>query len=266
MDFAHLSSHIRIARDLALRDLEAKYKRSTLSWAWLLLTPLCLLGIYSFVFGTILGIEWKDAVDRKDVHIGFVLPFFVGLSIYLFASDVISSSATLLVSKRTYVVKSAFPMWVLWLSNLIRAGVVASVPFALVLLLALVQGRLTLLGLFWTSVSLLNMSLCIAAMSLFLTSLGPFFGDMSEAIRLLLRVLFYATPIAYPLSSVPADFRAWLWLNPLTSMIEPMRAAIVHGSGPNIIQVVLFAGLSLALLGFSAWMFLRIKGVIADVV
>lgn len=261
-----LRSHFRLAFDLAVRDLEAKYKRSVLGWAWLLVTPLSLLGVYSFVFGKILGVEWQDPDLSERGNVGFILPFFVGLSVYLLLSDVINSSAILFVSKRTYVVKSSFPLWVLWLSNLIRAGIVGSLPLMLVLALALLQGRLTFVGIGWTIVSLANLILFVAGISLFLAALGPFLGDISESIRLLMRVLFYATPIAYPLSVVPDHLRIWFWLNPLTSMIEPMRSAIVYGSAPSYWQVLIFDSLSLGLLCFAIWMFLRIKGVVADVV
>lgn len=255
--------HVRLAWELARRDLAARYKRSLIGPAWLVLTPLCLLGIYWLVFGLVFKVRWESPVHGS---VGFVLPFFVGLAIYLTLSDVVNSSSTLFASKRTYVVKSPFPVWVLWLSNLMRAGVHALVAFALVLILAVVQQRLTAIGVAGAVLSLLLCIAFMAAASLLLAALGPFIGDISDTMRLILRVLFYATPITYPLTMVPMPYRDWMWLNPLTAMVELLRSPIVFASFPPPLLVAGFtAGTALLALS-AAWIFFRVKGVISDVV
>lgn len=258
--------NIRLAWDLARRDLSAKYRRSVLGGMWLLLTPLCLLGIYSLVFGRIFGIEWKIPHLGDVVSVGFALPFFVGLSVYLALSDLANSSAVLFASKRTYVVKSPFPLWVIWLANLLRAAVHAGVTLVLVLVLAIFQQRLTLFGLGWMGIGLLCCSMFVSGLSLLLAALGPFIGDVSEAFRLLLRVLFYATPITYPLTLIPQPYRDWMWFNPLACMVEFLREPIVFGQIPPLDVLGIFFVCSLLLMGGALWVFRRVKGVISDVV
>lgn len=261
-----MRENLRLAWDLARRDLSAKYRRSALGGLWLILTPLCLLGIYSLVFGRIFGIEWKVHQVGDPVSLGFALPFFVGLSVYLALSDIVNSSSTLFASKRTYVVKSPFPLWVLWFANLLRAAVHAGVALLLVLALAVFQHRLTPLGLYWTVIGLIVCGLFVSSLSLMLVALGPFIGDISEAIRLLLRVLFYATPITYPLALVPQPYRDWMWFNPLTCMVELLREPIVFGNMPPLHLLGSFFGASLLLFVVARWIFRRVKGVISDVV
>lgn len=259
--------NVRLAWDLARRDLAAKHKRSIMGPAWLVLTPLCLLVIYTIVFGRIFGVSWQMPVHAGMAQdAGFVLPFFVGLTIYLIVSDVVNSSAVLFVSKRTFVVKSPFPIWVLWISNLFRASVHGVILGLLVVGLALAQGRLSLPGLAGAVVGVLLCLVFITGLSLLLAALGPFIGDISEAMRLLLRVLFYATPITYPLALVPEAFRGWMWMNPLTSMVELLREPIVFGNMPPVGVMAGFMAASLVLLALSAWVFSRVKGVVADVV
>ncbi|MDB5861431.1 MAG: putative transporter [Ramlibacter sp.] len=256
--------HLRLAWDLARRDLAAKYKRSLIGPAWLVLTPLCLLGIYWLVFGLVFKVQWR--APGGEAGVGFLLPFFVGLAVYLALSDVVNSSTTLFASKRTYVVKSPFPVWVLWVANLLRAGVHAGVAFALVLVVALVQQRLTLAGLAGAAVGLVLCVTFMAGISLLLAALGPFIGDISDAMRLVLRVLFYATPITYPLSMVPLPYRDWMWLNPLTSMVELLRSPIVFSTMPAPLMVAGFATGAALLAAVALWIFSRLKGVISDVV
>ncbi len=263
--FFSLHDHFRLAWDLAKRDLAAKYKRSLIGPLWLLLTPLALMGIYWIVFGQIFGVQWQ-VPHRPEEGIGFLLPFFAGLVIYLALSDIVNSSSVLFSAKRTYVVKSPFPIWVLWVANLMRSGVHAGVMLVLLVVLAAVQQRLTVPGMLWLVPALLSCILFMCATSLLLAALGPFIGDISEAMRLALRVLFYATPITYPLTHVPEPWRAWMWLNPLTGMVEMLRAPLVFGLMPNSPLLWAFPAASMLLLLLSAWIFHRVKGVISDVV
>jgi lipopolysaccharide transport system permease protein len=259
------TEHWRLAWDLARRDLAARYRRSLIGPLWLLLTPLCLLGIYSLVFSVIFGVEWK-LPHRPQEGVGFVLPFFVGLVLYLALSDVVNSSAVLFSAKRTYVVKSPFPIWVLWLANLLRAGVHAGIGLLLVLAVAAAQMRLSVAG---AALLLGGLALCllfICALSLLLAALGPFIGDISDAVRLLLRVLFYATPITYPLALVPQPWRDLMWLNPLTCMVELLRNPIVFGTAPPAGPVLGFAAGSALLALLAWWVFRRVAGVVSDVV
>ncbi|MBL8475550.1 MAG: ABC transporter permease [Methyloversatilis sp.] len=255
-----------LAWDLARRDLIAKYRRSIIGSAWLVLTPLCLLGIYSLIFGRIFGVTWEPPMAHGGVSAGFVLPFFVGLSIYLFLSDIVNSSTVLFVSKRTFVVKSPFPIWVLWVSNLFRATVHAIVLLVLLLGLAFLQQRVSVTGIAWFFLGVGLCAVFLCALSLLLAALGPFIGDISEAMRLLLRVLFYATPITYPLTMVPTAFRDWMWLNPLTVMVELLRAPLVFGHMAPLGVMSGFALVSVLLLCLATWVFSRVKGVISDVV
>ena len=266
MRSASWQGNLQLAWDLARRDLASKYRRSLMGVVWLVLTPLGLLGIYSLVFGHIFGVSWPAPAGLAHAPAGFVLPFFVGLSIYLVLSDVVNSSTSLYASKRTYVVKSPFPLWVLWASNLLRAMVHAAVYLGLVLVLALAQQRLTFTGLAWLLVGLVLCGGFIAALSLLLSALGPFIGDISEAMRLLLRVLFYATPITYPLTLVPQPWRDWMWLNPLTDMVELLRNPVVFGQAPPAAALGGFALASLVLAAIAFWVFGRVKGVVSDVV
>lgn len=259
-----MNESLRIAWDLARRDLKAKYRRSMLGLLWLFFTPIGLLGIYYVVFGRIFKISWHGEGAGGE-SVGFALPFFVGLVAYLFLSDVVNSSSSLFASKRTYVVKSPFPIWILWVANLMRSGVQAIVYLGLVFALAVLQSRISLVGLGWCIPILLGSALVIAGMSLLLAALGPFIGDISEAVRLLLRVLFYATPISYPVSMVPEGLQEWLWLNPLFGLVEPLRQAVVFGKAPPLEFAVFVAG-GCVLTAVAIWVFARVKGVIADVV
>jgi len=130
----------------------------------------------------------------------------------------------------------------------------------------LTEQRLSLVGFFWMVVATVSGVVFVAALSLLLSCLGPFIGDISEVAQLTLRVLFYASPVTYPLDLVPEKYRILLWLNPLTHLIEPLRGAVVFDRPPDPALMTVFNSVSLLLLGVSVWVFKRTRGVIADVV
>jgi lipopolysaccharide transport system permease protein len=256
--------YIRLAAEMAIRDLKDKYRRTHAGGLWFVATPVASLCIYWVVFGYIFSVQWHDPSTKEPV--GFMLPFLAGLLFYLFFSDVVLSSSTLFVSKRTYVVKSPFPIWVLWLGNLFRAGAHLLVNLFILMIVVVLEHRLSFAGIGWLALTVFSSLIFLAGLSLILSCLGPFIGDIGEGARLGLRLLFYAAPVAYPLMVVPQHIRRWLWLNPLTHIIEPVRNALVFNATPDTLLMSAFAITGLGLCGLSLWMFSRLKGVIPDVV
>lgn len=254
---------MKLARTLAINDFKAKHARSILGLLWLVLTPVGILLVYWSVFSYVLEISWPG---ENSTNIGFVLPFFIGYSLFMFFSDVVTSSLGLFVSKRNYVKKSPFSLWVLWLANFYRALMQASAYIFLIFIIALWQKYLSINGVILFFLFLAGSLIFIAAVSIFFAALGPFFNDLSEASRVILRVMFYASPVTYPLSIVPPDMLSILWWSPLTNIIVPIRNALIFSSFPNGNQYLYFMCISIILLGLSYWFFNRAGEAIIDVI
>ncbi len=259
-----LRRHLRLAVDLAGRDLRDRYAGTALGLLWLAVTPAVYLAMYWMVFGALLRVTWPGVGEGAPP--GFLLPFFAGLTAYLLTVDVVISSADLFQRRRDYVRRAPFPLWVLWLANLLRTAAPAGASLALLLLLALVQGRLGWGGLIWLPVALGATLFFLAALSLCLALLGAFLGDLQETLRLVARALFYAGPIAYPLALVPEAWRPLMWLNPLAHMAEMLRNAVVFGRGPEAIPFIAFLLGSAALAALALFLYRRVSGAVADVV
>ena len=74
----------------------------------------------------------------------------------------------------------------------------------------------------------------VTAAALLLSALQVRFRDVGLAVPLLLYLWMFSTPIAYPLSGVPAAYRPWFMLNPMTGLVESFRRAVVHGTAPDL--------------------------------
>jgi lipopolysaccharide transport system permease protein len=77
---------------------------------------------------------------------------------------------------------------------------------------------------------------------------------------------FYATPVVYPVSLVPERWRVWLGLNPMASVAEGFRWAVLGQAPPPAAMVLLSVGVVAALLVSGAYVFRRMERTFADVV
>lgn len=259
-----MSHNFRIAYDLAVRDLAARFAQSYLGVFWLLLSPLSYAFIYWLVFSRFLQLTWVD--PTTGARVGYLAPFFAGLVGYLFFSELVISSLTVFTRKRDYVRRSPFPLWVLWLSNVLRIGFVTGLNVAVLLVLVLANGLFKPGLLVWLPLALMVLVAASLGLSLILAALGPFYGDLDEGTRLILRVLFYAAPITYPLSLVPERFHALIWLNPITFLVDTLRRASVFGLPPDPLPLAGFLAAVAALGAASVWLYGRLRGAIIDVV
>ena len=105
----------------------------------------------------------------------------------------------------------------------------------------------------------------ILGVSWALASLGVFLRDISQFIGLLVMVLMFMSPIFYPASALPEGYRFILYLNPLTPVIEEMRAVLYFGDAPDFAMLAVYwlATVLLAWLGF-VW-FQKTRNGFADV-
>ncbi|OWW02296.1 multidrug ABC transporter permease [Rhizobium sp. R72] len=262
--FGGIARNARLAWDLAFRDIAARYGNSIGGPFWLIITPVSFAGIYWLVFAYFLRLKWLNPVTGAEVP--YLVPLFAGLATYLLLTDVIMASLSTFRQKREYVRRAAVPIWVLWLATLMRVAVSSAVNFLVLAAMALIAGLLSLKSLIAIPQALLLVMIASVSISLFLSLLGPFFKDLDELWRILLRVLFYTSPLTYPLSTVPERFASYLWANPLTVLVEAVRNSFVFGLAPSPLSYAVTLISSLALLGAGFWLYSRLKGPIVDVV
>jgi lipopolysaccharide transport system permease protein len=145
---------------------------------------------------------------------------------------------------------------------LIRAAAsLAILVVALMLLTDLARWTIVLAVLPMVPLLLLALGICW-----FLAALGVFLRDISHAVAVLVQVLFFLTPIVYPLSAVPGAFRRVLSLNPLTHLVEMMRGAMMWGQAPDWGKWGLSLAVSLLVFQAGYAFFMKSKRAFADVI
>jgi len=225
-----LRNRLALLRQLLVREVQGRYRGSWLGLGWTLLTPLLMLGVYTFVFGVVLQARWPQVPGVSDLGmLGFALQLFTGLIVFNLASEVLGRAPTLITSNPNYVKKVLFPLGLLPLAALGAALFHALVSFGVLLAV------LGLLGLWHWQALLLPLLLApllltLAGLAWLLAALGVFVRDTAQFMGMVTTVMLFLSPIFYPLSSLPPTLQPWLLLNPLTLPVESVRAALIWGT------------------------------------
>jgi lipopolysaccharide transport system permease protein len=261
---AHLWKYRDLIRQLTWREGVGRYKGSFIGLGWSFIQPLIMLCVYTFVFSVIFKARW--GVESGEGKAAFALALFMGLITFSIFSEVVNAAPSLVLGNANYVKKVVFPLEILPLvrlfSALINAVFSLGVLFAGILIFNhFIQWTALLLPLIW-----LPMMMFTLGCGYFLASLGVFVRDMGTAIGVLTTMLFFLTPIFYPISAVPEAFRIVFRINPIAIFVEDARRVVLWGLSPDWPWFFFGMALSGAVLIFGFVWFMKSKKAFADVI
>jgi lipopolysaccharide transport system permease protein len=253
-----LWSHRQLIGQLGRRQILELYRGSYLGLIWSFITPLVMLVIYTFVFSVIFQAKWDALItgSRKE----FALILFAGITAFNIFGDAVLNAPLLITTHPNYVKRIVFPLEILPVSAL--APVFLQACFNLIILLL---GSVLFLSQISTTLYLLPLVLLSLGLGWFLASLGVFVRDMLHFLRIIVQMLFFLTPIFYPISAVPESFQRWLNLNPLTYLVEQFRQVTLLGEVPNIVEYGAMVALTSAVCLVGYIWFMKSKKTFADV-
>lgn len=251
-----------LLRQLTKRNIAGRYKGSALGLLWSFVQPLLMLCVYTFVFSVVFTVKWGVEMTSRSA---FAIIMFCGIALYTIFSESIMASSCLILNNQNYVKKVIFPLEILTVAQVVSNFLLGSAWFLLLFLgVVFIYGTVS-----WTMLLLplllLPLFLYTLGISFLVTSLSVYIRDTLYILGVILQILFFMTPIFYPISAVPEQFRIYLQLNPLTVMIEEVRKIFIFGQLPDwtFFLLSLIIGGIVFQLGF-AWFYKTKKG-FADV-
>ncbi len=259
----HLWEYRDLTWQLTWREVVGRYKGSFIGLGWSFIQPLMMLCVYTFVFSMIFKARWGMAPDEGKA--AFALALFMGLITFGIFSEVISAAPSLVLSNANYVKKVVFPLEILIIVSFLNALINAAFSLSVLAVGFLLVQHLP----HWTALMLplvwLPMMLFTLGCAYFLASLGVFIRDLSASISILTTMLFFLTPIFYPIHAVPKQFRFICQMNPIAIFVEDSRRVVLWGMLPD--WPWFFAGLaaSFAVLISGFIWFMKSKKAFADV-
>ena len=253
-----LAQHSHLILSFARRDIRAKYKQTFFGVAWAVIQPLSLMVVFNLVFSMFAHVE-------SD---GLPYPIFSysALIFWTFFSACVAQGTIAMTANASLVRKIYFPRETLLLAVMISAFM--DLAIAAVVLVAMFMYYHIALS--WTAlwvIPLLSVqALFTLAVILITSSIHVHFRDVGHALPLVLQLWLFATPIAYPLSSVPAWVLPIYMLNPMAGIIDGYRHALLHRAAPDFVYLGVAFGVSLILVIAAYLLFKRAERTFADVI
>lgn len=245
------------------RQLALRYKGSILGWFWSLAQPLMMLLVYTFVFGIIFEARWGSMPESGTGS--FAAAMFCGMATFNLFSETVNGAAPSVLHNANLVKKVVFPLEILPIIHLVSAIILGTSWFLLLFAGAAALGISFHLSALFLPLLLLPVLLLALGVALFVAASTVYVRDMPHLTAVLIQILFFMTPIFYPVEMVPVSLRWILALNPLASMVDEVRNAVLFGIWPDWRIFAWNMGLALIICRLGLCWFLKTKKGFADV-
>jgi lipopolysaccharide transport system permease protein len=257
-----LVKHRELVWQMTKQEFSARYSGSVLGVIWSFVTPLIQVLAFTFIFGVILKVRWTGEAPTAQ---NFVVVLFVGMMIYSIFSEAVSRAPGLITSQSVYVKKIVFPLEILPAVSILAALCNALIGlFIIIGTNLIIMHELPATALYLPLV-LLPFVLLVAGLGYLLSAAGVYLRDISHVIGAVVMLGLFLSPVFYPISAVPQEYRAFFYLNPLTPTVEQARGVLLFGTPPDwqVLAVYTVASAIVLSLGFA--FFQRSRNGFADV-
>lgn len=262
--FASLWTHRSLLRQFIGRQISASRRGSYLGLAWLVLTPLFMMSLYSFVFGTIFGGRYGGHPNETTAE--YALGIFLSLAVFQLFADSMSAAPNTILSSPTLVKKVVFPL------EILPVAVVGANFVQFMISMALVFGGAVALGSgvhpswLWLPVIIAPMLMLAVGVSWLFAAVGVFLRDLTHITQVLSSVLLFGSAVFYSLDRLPPVAQQVLSLNPLVHGLVGSRNAILWGNGPEPYGLLYLYGIATVVLLAGLAVFQRLRQDFADVI
>lgn len=255
-----LRHQLRILHVLASVDFKLKYAGSALGYVWSVLKPLALFIMLYLVFGRVFHL---GQISRY-----YPLSLLIGIVLFTFFSDACSMGMSSVVARQSLIRKMSFPRLIIPTSATLTATITLAIN--LTIIVAFVAWNRIVPRFDWIVILLLlaELYVFVLGIALILATLFVRFRDIGQVWELALQLMFYASPIIYPIGYLPEWARKIAFLNPFTQVMQDIRAVILYPDlAPNKITAATAFGtpagrlipiaIAFAVFGFGLFLFKR---------
>lgn len=243
----HLEHRRDLLRELVVRDLKLRYKRSYLGIAWTLINPITQLLVYSFVFRVLFRVETPN----------YMIYLFIGITCWAWFQGAVIESTGDILRNRDLIRQPGFPAALLPHvtvgSHLLHFLLTLPVTFGLIYVSDL---RMTA-AILWLPLVIMVQYLVTFTLSLAAACIHVSFRDTQYLLSIFLMLSFFLTPILYERSQIPEGYWKYYQLNPMTHIVDAYRAPLLRGEMPDLVALTAVVAVSLALLRLFYFLFRR---------
>ena len=243
---------------LTAHRIKVRYKQSALGPFWAVLQPLAMMLTFTAIFSVIARMPSNGHPYALFAYAG-LLPWTA------FASALATASASL-IAHSTLVTRVHFPREILPITY-VAAALFDLAVASLVLAGLLMYYSVALTpAVLWVVPVIAILAALATAASLVLSAINVRYRDVSVAMPLLLQVWMFASPVIYPLSAVPEQWRSWYVLNPMVGIVDSFRRAVLDGVAPDPVALGWSVLVTMVVLPIAYVWFKHVETTMADVI
>lgn len=254
-----------------MRELRGKYKGTALGWLWSLINPLASTLIFTVVFGAILRVTPTTGADGLKSYALFLL---CALLPWNYFSSVVNGGLEALLGNANLIKKTAFPRQLLVLATATSLFVTFLIEMGVLVVILAIFGADPLAWLLPTLLLMLLLAAFATGLGLMLSIANVYFRDSAHFVAIGLQILFYATPVIYPITLVtsvsPDSMVARFHLldvymaNPLVHFAEAFRDMLYAHQIPSLTTSLVVVLSAVASLVVGWWVFSRFSKRLAE--
>lgn len=254
--FRSLWGFRQLLLSLVVRDLKVKYQRSVLGLLWTLLNPLLMVLVFVAVFNSVL----KVRVD------GFWAFLISGIFAWQFASASMTRATSIMRSHAGLRRSVAFPTEIVVLSTLLAKLIEFLIEISIVVFVIFIfyhhaipitAGLLPLL--------ILILAIMTAGLMFPLAVISVMLSDIEHAMPAITRLLFFLTPVIYPVSMIPEHLLRYFYLNPFVSLIQLFHMTLYEGVWPSWQLLGAVSAAAIVMLAIGYLIFRKLRDVCIEI-
>lgn len=240
------------------RDVKVLYKQTAIGMAWAVLQPFLTMIIFTLVFDRFAKMP-SDGLPYPIFSYAALLP-------WIYFSKGLNQSTLSLVNSAHLITKVYFPRLLLPISAILAGFVDFGISFVVLVGMLVWYGIIPNGNVLYLPAFILLMTLTAVSVSLWLSAINVRYRDVGQAMPFLIQIWMFASPVAYPSSVVPENWRLLYSINPMAGVIEGFRWALLGKEAPEVLPIVISIAVVLGLLIGGIIFFKRMEVTFADVV
>lgn len=242
-------------------DLIHRFAASKLGGLWSILNPLSQVLIYALILSNVLHAK-LGSVDSKYAYAIYLMAGLLGWNLF---NEILSQCLSLFVAQGNLLKKVNFPRIVL--PTIVAGSCIVSniLLFLVMVVIFMILGHHFSLQILWLIPLTLIVVLFAMGAGLILGVMNVFVRDIGQVVPILLQVWFWLTPIVYPVTIIPSQYRYLLELNPMYAVIQGYQQVIMYNHTPDTSLLSIIAAIALALSLMSVFLFRRASPEMVDV-
>jgi len=243
------------------RDFQSKYRGSILGALWAVFQPLSMIFVYTFIFSEIMK---SKLVGMETIPYAYSIYLCAGVLTWGLFSETMLTCVNVFFTNANLMKKVFFPRICLPVITMSSAFLNFIIGFILFLIFLIIIGRFPLYTFSAFLIILLVQMFFSITLGIGLAVLNVFFRDIGQMLNVVLQFWFWFTPVVYPATIIPENYRWLMNFNPLYHIMHGYQSVFVYNQFPEMIGVGSVFLLSIVLGAWSLHLYRKHVGEMVD--